>query len=72
MTDAGYGTDRRNKHTNMGSRGSLIRAKISDLLVTGNLTLSAEVTLFRIKGDAFHIVKLSKGYMINLGLIFIT
>ena len=72
MTDTGYGAGWRNKHTYVWGRGSFIRAKISDFLSTGNLTLAAEITLFRIKGNAFHIVKLSKGYSFNLGLTFIT
>lgn len=72
VTDASYGTGWSNKHTYVGSRGSLIRAKISYFFSAGNFTLSAEITLFRVKRNAFHIVKLQRGYSINLGLIYIT
>jgi len=72
MTDTGNGTGWRNKHTYMGSRGRLIRSEIPDFFSAGNLAFPAEITLFRVKSNAFHRVKLQMGYSINLGLIYIT
>jgi hypothetical protein len=46
---AGYGTGRRNKHAYMWRGRGFVWPKITDFLIAGKLTFSAEIALFRVK-----------------------